>query len=309
MKKIFLISAGIIFLSSCVKQEFDYPPSTNVDPGITANRTITQLKVLPNVNGTLLQITEDIVISGIINSDDKSGNIYKQIIFQDSTGGISINVDIGSFYALYPKGRKIFVKCRGLYIAYVHGVIQLGVLDNSGTQPSLGRVPQGLIDQYILRGVWNQTVTPKVVTLFDVLNYNPAYENLLITINNLEFAVTDTARPFANAPLQQSLARYVQDCGGNQLEVYTSGFATFASLLTPTGGGSITAVYIAYNTTPELIINDINDVSMNGPRLGSGGAVGTGSLMNIMDVRNLFSGCGSIFNLGTKIRGTVISNR
>jgi hypothetical protein len=305
-----LVITGIIAftVTSCVKKDFDNPPSTNVDPAISANRTIAQVKTLADPAGTIRLITDDITISGIINSDDRSGNIYKQIIFQDSSAGIAINVDLVNFYTLFPKGRKIFVKCKGLYIAYVKNVIQLGVLDNSGTQPALGRVPQSLVDQYILRGVWGQTVTPKIVPLGNLLAFNRAYENELVTINNVEFSPADTAKPFADALLQNSLARYIQDCGGNALEIYTSGYASFASTLTPVGSGSVTAVYITYNNTPELIIDKIEDVQMNHPRLGVGATVGTGALMSIGDLRMAFTSCGSVIASGTKIRGTVISD-
>jgi hypothetical protein len=257
-----------VSLSSCVKKDFDSPPSTNVDPEITANRTIAQLKTLANSFGDIVPITDDIIISGIINSDDRSGNIYKTIIFQDSTAGILINVDLNSFYSLFPKGRKIFVKCKGLYIAEVHGVVQLGVLDNSGNQSTLGRIPPSLIDTYIFRGVWGQTVTSKVVTMDSITDYNQRFENMLITINNIEFTLSDAGKPYADAVLQNSLARFIADCNGDSIEVYTSGFATFASTLTPAGNGSITAVYLAYNTTPELIISDVEDVNMNGLRCG-----------------------------------------
>ena len=295
--------------SSCVKKDFDSPPSTNVDPDITANRTLAQIRTLANSNGTLFQITDDLVISGIINSDDQSGNIYKQIFFQDTTAGLCINVDLSGYYTLLPKGRKIFVKCKGLYIAKVKGVIQLGTYDNSGTQPALGRIPQSLVDQYIFRGVWNQVVTPKVVSLSSVLSFNSAYESQLITINNVQFSISDTGKPYADAVLQNSLIRYVQDCGGSRLEVYTSGYATFATTHTPGGSGSVTAVYITYNTTPELIIDKITDVKMTNARLGVGAPVGTGTLMSIADLRAAFSSCGSAIAAGTKLRGTVISDR
>jgi hypothetical protein len=309
IRNILIIAFGVVSLSSCVKEDFDNPPSTNVDPDITANRTIAQLKSLAIVN-QFVQITEDIVVSGIINADDKSGNIYKQIIFQDSTAGLLINVDLNSYYALYPKGRKIFVKCQGLHIAYDNGMIQLGVLDNSGTQPALGRIPQGLVDQHILRGVWNQTVTPKVVTLGNLANFNPAYENQLVTFSNVEFVPADTAETFANAPAQQSLARIIEDCCGHTAEIYTSGYATFASTLTPKGKGSLTCIYQVYNSSVQLVINDITDVNMTGTRCGtSSNIIGTGALMNISDIRNLYSGCGGVFTPGTKLRGTIISDR
>jgi hypothetical protein len=272
MKNNLIKIASIAFvafaLTSCVKKEFDSPPSTNVDPDITANRTIAQIKTLADT--TIKLISDNLIISGVINSDDRSGNIYKTIIFQDSTGGILINVDISNFYALFPTGRKIFVKCQGLYISKVHNAIQLGVLDSSGTQPALGRVPQSLIDAHILRGVWGQTVTPKVVPLASLFNYNAAYENMLVRFDSVEFIASDTGRTYANALSQSSASRTIQDCQGKQLEIYSSGYATFASALTPRGNGSVTAVYQVYNSYPQLVIRDLNDVNLTGYRCGEG---------------------------------------
>ena len=307
-----IIAVVLLAFTSCVKKDYDNPPSTNVDPDISANKTIASLKTLANSNGTLVMLSDNIIISGIINSDDQSGNIYKQIIFQDSTAGISINVDMSNLYTLFPKGRKIFVKCKGLYIAYVKGVVQLGVLDNSGTQPALGRIPQGLLDQYILRGVWGQPVIAKVVPLASVKNYNRLYENELITLNDVEFAAADSGKPYADALLQNSLIRYVEDCSGNRIEVYTSGYATFATTLTPGRKGSITAVYIGYqgfgNPIPELIIDKLKDIQMDRPRCGAA-QIGTGSLMSLSAIRNDFNSIGTgIFVPGTRIRGTVISD-
>jgi hypothetical protein len=264
-----LISVLVVGFSSCVNKDYDAPPSTNVDPALVANKTIRDLKTLSDPFGDLTLIEDDIIISGVLNSDDRSGNIYKTLIFQDSTAGISINVDLNSFYALFPKGRKIFVKCKGLYIADVNGVTQLGVRDMSTGFPQLGRIPPGLIDSYIFRGVWGLTVTPKVLPLDSITNYVKAYENMLITLTDVEFTPFHSNKPYADAMLQNSIARFVEDCnGGDSIEIYTSGFSTFASALTPSGKGSLTAVYIAYNTTPELIINDLEDVGMTGLRCG-----------------------------------------
>jgi hypothetical protein len=299
-----------VSFSSCVKKDFDSPPSANADPDITANRTIAQIKTLADPGGAILRINDNLIISGVINSDDRSGNIYKTIIFQDETGGISISVDLNNYYAILPVGRRIFVKCQGLYIAKVSGVVQLGVLDDSGTQPALGRVPQGLVDTYIVRGAWGLTVTPKAVQLTNIATYNPAYENMLITMSNVEFTPSDTAKVYANSLLQTSLARYLEDCNHTStLEVYTSGYATFANTLTPKGSGSVTGVYMAYNSTPELIVRDLDDVSMAAPRLIGGSPVGTGTLMSVQAVRTLYPTCGGAFAAGTKIRGVVISDR
>ena len=58
-----------------------------------------------------------------------------------------------------------------------------------------------------------------------------------------------------------------------------------------------------------MILNRIEDVNMPNPRLGVGAPVGTGALITIGDLRALNTACGAIITPGTKIRGTVISDR
>jgi hypothetical protein len=261
------ITIFTISISSCVDKDLDAPPSTNVDPEITANTSIKQLKALAPASGLSI-ITDDLVISGIINIDDRQGNVYKIMTFQDSTAGIAINVDIGSYYSLFPKGRKIFVKCKGLYIGKVNGTIQLGVLDNSGSSPDIGRIPALLIDTYILRGVWGLSVPVKNLIIDSLNPYKSAYENMLVGLDNVEFTASDTGKTYADIILQDSEARFIENCNGDSIEIYTSNFATFAGILTPRGKGSVTALYTAYNTTPELILNDVTDVNMPGLRCG-----------------------------------------
>src|SRR5215204_1011761 len=111
MNKLFkLMTAAIMVLtavsiSSC-KKNFDNPPGP-ADPAIVANTSIKALKAMHISAGAYDVITTDIVISGIVVADDKSGNLYKQIFIQDATGGLQIMLDANSLYGSYPVGRRI----------------------------------------------------------------------------------------------------------------------------------------------------------------------------------------------------------
>src|SRR5690349_18759107 len=104
-----LVVATAFTFSSC-KKNFDNPPGPS-DPAIVANTTIKALKAMHTSAGAFDVITTDIVISGIVVADDKSGNLYKQLFIQDATGGLQIMLDANSLYASYPVGRRIFIKC------------------------------------------------------------------------------------------------------------------------------------------------------------------------------------------------------
>src|SRR5689334_14604583 len=95
-EKIFMaltLIASIVFASisiSCNKK-FDEPPAY-VAPNIVADLTIRDLKAM-HTTGKFEQITIDKTISGIVIADDRSGQFYKTIVIQDSTGGISVKLD------------------------------------------------------------------------------------------------------------------------------------------------------------------------------------------------------------------------
>jgi hypothetical protein len=90
-----------VFISSCRKDDFDTPPAGGSDPALIANTTIADLKA-GYVAGNFDSIDTDIIIAGVVIADDKSGNFYKTIVLQDSTGGIAIRIDISDYYTKYP---------------------------------------------------------------------------------------------------------------------------------------------------------------------------------------------------------------
>jgi hypothetical protein len=316
MKNIFSIFtsvitlASVLSLSSCVKDEFDQPENNNTDPaGLAANISIKDMKALYadtilNNNATV-QITENHIISGIVVADDKSGNFYKSIIIQDGTGGIAIRIDRSDFYTDYPIGRRIFVKCKGLFIGQYNKLIQMGgYIDETTNPPSVATIPSPLIETYFVKGQWGIEVTPLTVNITDL---NDDYQNMLIRLENVEFQPSDTQHTYANAALQQSINRTLKDCNGNSIILRSSGYANFANSLTPSGNGTLTAIYQVFGTTKQLYIRDLGDVQLNNPRCGGGG--GGATLVTIASIRALYTGSNTTIPANRKIKGIVISDR
>lgn len=309
MKKILTIPVALaalfllITISSCVKNEFDAPATTNVDPDLVVSKTISELQAMASGTNPVL-ISSNEIIAGVVIADDLSGNFYKEIIIQDSTAAIAIQIDQSNFNTLYPIGRRIFVKCNGLVIADDgDGNFQLGIRDLQ----TVGRIPSGLVPRYVVPGKWGIPVTPKTVSIANIGN-EPT--QTLIRLENVQFSAADTSLPYANAATQQSQNRLIEDCNGNQADLYSSGYANFAGAITPSGKGTLVAVYKQYAGSPELEIRNTDDVNMSSPRCGGGTgvSVGTGALMSIADVRAAYTGGSAVFVAGTKIRGVVISD-
>lgn len=109
-------------------------------------------------------ITSDLIISGIVVADDKSGNLYKQLFIEDATGGLQILLDANSLYGTYPVGRRIFIKCKDLCLSDYNNTMELGVKALVGGVPSLEGIPANLISKYVVGGSINNPVVPVVVT-------------------------------------------------------------------------------------------------------------------------------------------------
>jgi hypothetical protein len=264
MKKLFVKTMiaviGLLMMQSCVKDKFDTPPTGCIDrfeeiaqlenQGLISKITIGELK-----QQFVGLIDTPLYIEGIVIADDKSGNFFKEVVIQDETAGIVILIDQNSFYVRYPIGRKIYVKVQGLRIESNAGVIRLGASSIQSTQI---RIPNALVDDFIVKGPCGLDVTPLTV---NINTLSPALISTLIKIEDVEFLDGPAGATFADAANLITLNRTLKDCNDNTIIVRTSGFSEFANEKLPVGNGPIVAVYSVFNNTAQLFIRDLNDVA------------------------------------------------
>lgn len=271
MKKIYiafvmsLVASATLF--SCLKQDYQAPPdASTVDPGLPVNITIADLKTYFAGSPSAVAVDSDWTIYGIVTADDRSGNFYKQITIEDSTGGITIQIDGTSLYAKYPIGRKLYVKLKGLYYGFYNKLPQIGyVTDNGG---STSGIPSTLVDNFIVRANYPNTVP---ITKFDGLSQlksvNNDMLNRLVQIDNVEVISDDLSKTYAqSSSIASGTSITLQDCDGNTIILRNSAYADFQSLALPKGKGSIIALYTTYNADPQLVIRDTTDVNMRDTR-------------------------------------------
>ncbi len=303
---LFMVFGLVLFaFTSCVKEDFDAPPGDGLDPDIEANTTIAQLKQFYTTAGKAVQITDDLVLKAVVISDDREGNFYKSLVVQDSTAGILIRIDQPNLYTEYPTGRRVFVKCKGLWIGAYENLIQIGGTIDTITDPqaaSIGYIPSAVVDNFILKGKYNIPVAPKVVAI-NLLN--DSYQNMLIRLNDVEFDYPDAGQPYANIETKASVNRKIIDCIGNEILLRTSGYAKFAGDSTPFGNGSLTAVFSVFRTDYQLYINNTGAVDFTKPRCN---VPVEPQFIDIADVRAFYFGNDISLPEGLKIRGTLISD-
>lgn len=296
-----LLLLTIAFVPSCVDQDFDIPPSGGEDPNIEVTTTIAELKAM-HTFGDLEPVPDGVVISGVIVSSDESGNFFRQLIVQDETGGIEIRVDATNLSAIYPPGRRIFVKCSGLWLGDFNNLSQLGAApaENDDGDLELQRIPESVVDDYILRGTYGNAVQPKVkkieeLTLADV--------STLIQLDEVQFIGADTSSTYADGNSNISFNLEIEDCAKDRVILRSSGFSTFANAPVPNGNGTIVGILGVFGSDLQLLIRDLDDVNMSGERCQLGG----GNILTIQSLRDAFhSGAGSAPE--GAIKGVVISD-
>ncbi len=310
-KNFFLfICMSIVFIGclgfACNKQ-FDEPPLFS-EPGIPVNTTIKELKLLHAKDG-FEQIKEDKIVSGVIIADDRSGNFYKSIVVQDESGGITIRMDGINLYTSYPVGRKVFIRCKGLYLGDYNGLVQLGggVDKSDPARPTLSPIAYNLLDKHMVKGSLNNEVVPKIVRTYQLTTQmQDSFQSCLIQLNGFEFGRNDTIKTYADATLGVSAVNLsIRNCLGNSIILRTSSYADFAGLKLPEGNGTIVAVYTVFGSTKQLNIRDTSDVKFFSGRCQQTPV--TGTFTSIENVKKLHSG--SDIKLDTHaIKGVVISD-
>jgi len=302
MKRSTLLICFLLFvfcyltLSSCNKK-FDEPP-VYVPPDLKPTLTIAQLKAM-HVTGSYEIISTDDIIEGVVIANDSSGNFYKQVIIEDSTAGISINIDDYNLYTAYPVGRNVFIKLNGLILYDDNRLIGIG--GSKDANNNINPIAAPLKNQYVIKGGNNIPAIPEVVDIGDL---NDSYQNMLIQLTSMEFNEADTTKTYADTSTSQNAVSFVlKNCSNKSITLRNSGFASFAGINVPNGNGSITCIYSVYNTSKQILIRDTSDVQFSNTRCNGGPAVQT----SIANIRSMYNG--HDIKLGAyKISGVVISD-
>ncbi len=272
-----LVFTTCLVMASCQKKFTDPPLMGN--PDIVANITIKDIKARYN-SGVPVAITDDAVIEGIVSCDDKSGNYYQQIAIQDATGGVLLRLGSFNLFNNYPVGRKVFVKCKGLYLGQYNGTLQFGGGIDSPyiNQGGVTLLAANLIDQHVIKGALNQPLVPQVVTVSQLsTNIQDKYVSTLIKLEGFEFASSELGKNYADD--NQSGNRFIQGCTSpstNKITLRTSNYCNFATLPVAQGNGDIIGVYSFFGSTKQFTIRDTTDVRFYGSRCPT--AAGNGSI-------------------------------
>jgi len=258
--------------TSCVKHKFDEPPVVVPHVTFLSNMSIATLKARYNnplsdtanfVDSTsLVFIKGDVIIQGVVVGNDESGNIYKQIYIQDTTGGIVLSVDQNSLYANFRIGQRLFIKCKGLYLGQYGGATQIGYPYNG----AIGRMPAAFLDHFYNDSLPGAAPQPIQIDIRKTnSDYFDKYQGMLVSFRNVNFSGKSGSQI---APGTASTSFTIYDStntaitlpkNGKSLILYSSNYADFSKERLPGGSGTVQGIMTVFNTSYEMLIRHTSD--------------------------------------------------
>ncbi len=250
---------------ACVQEKWDRPnPKNDRDLNFAIYKTIAELRSSMGSSG-YREIKDNIIISGEVIADDRTGNFFRQIIIDDGTAAIPVLLDANNLYNDFPIGRKIYLRCKGLYTSFYYKLPQLGYIPNQNGL--LTAIPYHLWDNYIVAAEMQQAINAIEVSIADVKIAKPELYNRLVRMIDIQILDTNKATQFA-LPANISSATNIQlmDCDSHIIALRTSAYSSLQALRPPKGRGKITAIYTVFNNTPQLVLRDTSEIQMRSPR-------------------------------------------
>lgn len=253
--------------TSC-NRAFDVP-GTYPDPDIIPNLTISELKAIHTRAGRFDLVEDDKIIAGIVVADDRSGNFYKSIVLQDTSGGIMVCMNGVGLFNDYPVGRKLYIHVKGLLLSDYRGLVQLGAgIDQSDPADlKMAGIASALFSRYIIKGSLHNVIVPVVVTATQLTTVmQNRFQNTLVQLKDVELTPADTGTSYANLAARQSKNVPLQTCSGGSVILRNSAYANFAGNSMPSGRGSIVGIYRVFGSSKQLMIRDTSDLQLKGAR-------------------------------------------
>lgn len=281
MKKSILYIASLLVaavgFSSCDDDKAMPPlPVPGGDgPHMQANTTILQLKQeFVNREASAFSYAKEVgtkdngehyIISGTITSSDEAGNIYKTIMIEDETAGLTIAVDKTKLYQDYKIGQTLAIDVTGLYIGAYGRCMQLGTVPQTGREQP-GRIPEEEFEAHTECYGFPHAVEPTVVTASQIQGYfeqnQPTTDEFLAwTGRYVKFLDMEFENPGEPLAIQgSSTSRYAFDAEGGRVQLYNSGQSSIWPMILPWGKGNIVGILSFYNREWQVLINDYEDL-------------------------------------------------
>ena len=261
-----LALAGSVSLSSC-DDDFERPPMVVPTAKRHANTTIAELKTKLYTGesnyATLVEKRDDgtdYIIKGRVISSDQAGNFFKQLVIEDETGAIQVNIDSYDLYKSYQYGQEIVIDVTGLYVGAYGKLMQIGSTPNNNYP---GRIASDLATKQI---EVNGLAEPEkivageytIAALNDLISNQEEFlakQCRLVSIKDVTFKDAGKA---TLADKDKNTSRTISDGTGDMI-VYTSGYSDFYDYYCPEGKGTIVGILSFFNRSWQIRLIGVSE--------------------------------------------------
>lgn len=272
IQKISFFFLLVATMTGC-ERDYDAPPlSEPIYKGEKANITLAQLKenCKAATEDTPIVITDNWIVKAYITGNDESGNIYKQIIVQDNTGALPIQVDEGSVYATYRRGQEVFINLKGMCVSVYGDEQQLGA-----PEAYLYRMPFTEFKERVQKNGWPYVTNVEPEILTDISKANLDVARMTYRLVQLEGVTFENGGKNTFAAKDGYGQETLTDAHGNTVTVRTSNYASFAFETLPVGKGTVVGILGRFRGAWQLTIPTYADVfGFDGIEPGEGGGEG-----------------------------------
>ena len=261
-----LALAGSVSLSSC-DDDFERPPMVVPTAKRHANTTIAELKTKfytgESNYATLVEKRDDgtdYIIKGRVISSDQAGNFFKQLVIEDETGAIQVNIDSYDLYKSYQYGQEIVIDVTGLYVGAYGKLMQIGSTPNNNYPERIASdlatkqiEVNGLAEpEKIVAGEYT------IAALNDLISNQEEFlakQCRLVSIKDVTFKDAGKA---TLADKEKNTSRTISDGTGDMI-VYTSGYSDFYDYYCPEGKGTIVGILSFFNRSWQIRLIGVSE--------------------------------------------------
>lgn len=292
------VAIVVAMMTVACEGEWDTPDMTNPPYGNnniandgTRCVTIADLKAeyanVINSSG-LKQITDDKLLRCTVIGNDIGGNIYKQVIVQDSTGAMVIGINTTGLFAFVSVGQQLLISLKDLYIGGYGEQPQIGDVYNGN---SIGRMSAETWEKHVRIMPTHDMSQIDTLDFFNVVQYDmERYAGYLVRLDDVTIGDagnitmqradgTTYEKPMVFAPefdgsLYTSGLSYSGSTKGyvhhalnsvstSKLVLRTSTYAKFAEKPIPTKPVTIYGIATRYRNTWQILIRTEEDIKDN----------------------------------------------
>lgn len=261
-----LALAGSVSLSSC-DDDFERPPMVVPTAKRHANTTIAELKTKfytgESNYATLVEKRDDgtdYIIKGRVISSDQAGNFFKQLVIEDETGAIQVNIDSYDLYKSYQYGQEIVIDVTGLYVGAYGKLMQIGSTPNNNYP---GRIASDLATKQI---EVNGLAEPEkivageytIAALNDLISNQEEFLAKQCRLVSIKYVTFKDAGKATLADKDKNTSRTISDGTGDMI-VYTSGYSDFYDYYCPEGKGTIVGILSFFNRSWQIRLIGVSE--------------------------------------------------